>query len=470
MSKQLPVLQENISALQKDGTRKKVVPADVHGRFIRWRRVVFYVLIAFYAVLPWVKIHGHPAILLDIQHRQFFLFGWSFNSQDTWLLFFLATALGFSLITVTAFLGRIWCGWACPQTVFLEGLFRPLERLIEGNRNDRLKLSKAPWSLSKVLKRVALQSGYLIFSILVAHIFLSYFVSLSEVFSMVRQSPSEHPTAFLWAVGVTAVMYGNFSWFREQTCVGVCPYGRLQSVLIDTDSLVIGYDTSRGEPRGKLKKTNDEQPKGDCVDCDRCVVVCPTGIDIRNGLQLDCIACAQCIDACDEVMAKVGRPKGLVRYDSLNGLSKKPKRVLRPRVYLYAVLGLIGIIVASFAFEKHTNFEANVLRLRGMPYSLDGGVVRNQFEVHLINKQSEPRSFRLRFEQDAQHREAEYTLPMSEVTIPALGSVDVPFFVSVPREHWSGDFQGNLLVQALGQTPEEKRLQVPVLGPSPSVH
>ncbi len=429
MAKSLPILQEGSSALRSDGRRTFVVPADVSGRFWWRRRLIFAVLVAIYVALPWVEIGGHPAVFLDLAHRTFYLFGATFNAQDFWMSFFLLSGVGFALIVVTALWGRVWCGYACPQTVFLDGIYRQVERWIEGPRNIRLKRDQAGMSLDRVSRKVLKHGAFVALSFLVAHVFLSYFTSIPALLDMMRHRPLEHPEAFAWAFGMTGVMYFNFAWFREQLCIVICPYGRLQSVLTDQDTMVIGYDVKRGEPRGKLKS----EGRGDCVDCGRCVVVCPTGIDIRQGLQLECIGCAGCVDACDEVMDKIGRPRGLIRYDSQQGLSGSPRRFFRPRVYLYAFLGLLGLTVATFSLRRHTPFEANFLRLSGAPFVLeqDATRVRNAVELHLVNKRGDSVHFTL---SAGQGQGMDYVLGRRELTLPAMGSARVPVFVSAPND------------------------------------
>lgn len=429
MRKSLPIL-EGSTALRSDGKRTFVVPADVSGRFTTRKRVIFAILLAIYVVLPWIKINGRPAVFLDVTHRAFHLFGATFNAQDFWLSFFLLSGVGFLLIVVTALWGRVWCGYACPQTVFLEGVYRRLERFIEGPRNLRLKREKQGLTPERVLRKVTKHAAFLGLSFLVAHVFLSYFTSVPALLTMVAQGPAEHPQAFAWATGMTALMYFNFAWFREQLCIVICPYGRLQSVLTDADTLVIGYDAARGEPRGKAKL----EGHGDCVDCGRCVAVCPTGIDIRNGLQLECVGCASCVDACDEVMAKLKRPLGLIRYDSQQGFQKKEKRFLRPRIYMYGLLGLLGLAVATFAFGKHVRFEANLLRLQGAPYVLEaeGARVRNALELHLVNKRGEAVEFTITPESGS---DLEFVIARPRLTLPSLGSARVPVFVMAPNDH-----------------------------------
>lgn len=421
-------------SLGKDGRRRRPYPADLSGKWLRARRLVYALLVGIWAALPWIPVGGHPAVFLDIEKRQFFLFGMTFNSQDIWLVFFGLTGLGFGLLYTTALLGRAWCGWACPQTVFLESLFRPAERLINGPRNIAMRREQRPMDLDRLWRLVATHAMYFVAAFVVAHVFLAYFVSLPRVLEFVKGDPSAHPEAFAWMVGTTALFYVNFGIFREQFCVVMCPYGRLQSVLIDDDSLVIGYDERRGEPRTKGKEKADGQ--GDCVDCNRCVVVCPTNIDIRDGLQLDCIACTACIDACDDVMDKVQRPRGLIRYDSLKGLRGEERRILRPRVYVYTVLGIIGLVVASTAFSRRTPFEANILRLKGMPYTREGATLRNSFELHVVNKASEPMTLDI---EPVPTTDMTFIVPMTKVEIEPLGSRRVPVFVTMEQARFAGD-------------------------------
>ncbi len=462
MSDQLVQLR---SSLRPDGKRNAVHPADVRGRFARARNLVFAVLIGVYLALPWIPIGGHPAVFLDVATRRFYLFGATFNAQDFWLMTFLLTGGAFGLVYLTALAGRVWCGWACPQTVFLEGIYRRVERWIEGPREPRLRRNAGPWTVGKLARKLAVHALYLVVSALLAHVFLSYFVSLPALLEMVRADPGAHPGAFATAFVLTGVLYANFAWFREQFCVAVCPYGRLQSVLLDDHSLVVGYDARRGEPRGKATQAGH----GDCVDCKRCVVVCPTGIDIRNGLQLDCIACTACIDACDEVMNKLARPRGLIRYDSQNGLAGKPTKILRARVLLYTALLLLGAGVATFAFGKRTEVEANLLRLPGAPFALDGERIRNSYELHLVNKRTARTTFRLEASVPA-GTDAELVMPLAEVTLDSLAQARVPLFVSVPRRTWRGGFSVHVrvvVIGAPGAPGASFAAQAPFLGPQP---
>ncbi len=451
-------LYDKASSLRADGSRNFVHPADVSGRFDRVRKLVFVLLIGVMAVLPWWNIGGHPAVFLDMPHRCFYLFGGTFNAQDVWLMFFLLTGVGFGLIVTTALWGRLWCGYACPQTVFLEGLFRPIERLIEGPRNERIRRNQQQLSWDKAWRKVLKHALFMLLAFAIAHIILAYFVSLPGLYHMVLSRPAEHPEAFVWAASLTLLLYVDFFWFREQLCLIICPYGRLQSVLADHDTLIIGYDEARGEPRGKVGVTG----AGACVDCNRCVVVCPTGIDIRNGLQIDCIGCARCIDACDEVMHKLGRPPGLVRYDSQNGLLGKVRQHLRPRVALYAVLGLLGVIALSIALSRSTAFEANVLRLRDAPpFVVENGRVRNAFEVHLVNKRNHSTLFELRA---GRAHGLHYVIAMPRIALAPLGDQRVPVFVDFAATDVHDGASASLELLADGIVA--RTLHAPLLAPS----
>ncbi|MFK7984895.1 MAG: cytochrome c oxidase accessory protein CcoG [Sandaracinaceae bacterium] len=459
----LPVVKEQASSLHSDGRRNHVHPADVSGRHVKGRYVVFFVLILIWAALPWVQVGGHPALYLDIANRHFYLFGSTFNAQDAWLVFFLLSGAGLTTMLVTTIWGRIWCGWACPQTVFMEGVFRRIERYVEGPRNKRLRRNAGPMTGEKFARKVVKHVLFILAALLISHIFLSFFVSMPSLVAMVQTSPSENPEAFAWMGAMTLLLYGNFAWFREQLCLVICPYGRLQSVLTDKHSMVVGYDVERGEPRGKAKDPN----AGDCVDCNRCVAVCPTGIDIRNGLQLDCIGCTACIDACDSIMDKLKRPRGLVRYDSLAGIEGEPKRVFRPRLLLYTGLLLAWGVGAAFAFQGHDSFEANLLRLRGAPYHLievdEVPVVRNLFQVHLVNKGGDTATFHLRA-LDAEGQSVR--IAHEDVELGSMDGREIPVYVDVPADSVEPGQRLLIEVRRHGDPAEDAvRTEAPLLAP-----
>ena len=419
--------------MRADGSRLKVHPADVGGKWLTARRVVFALLMAVYVLAPFIPIGGHPAIQLDVQHRRFYLLGNTFNAQDFWLVVLIILTFVFALLFVTAWRGRVWCGWACPQTVFLEGIYRPIERFFEGSREQRLRFDKQPWGVSKTMRFAAKQLTFLVVSLLVAHTATALFVSPRELGLMIREGPALHWEAFFLTLGFTAILTFNFAWFREQFCVVLCPYGRLQSVLHDRDSITVAYDEKRGEPRGGLKKNvASATAKGDCIDCHRCVVVCPTAIDIRSGLQIECLACLQCVDACDEVMTKIGKPIGLIGLASQNQQAGQGRRFLRPRMVIYGLAFLLVSSVLAASFAGRTPFEANLLRPRGMsPFFLDGEKVRNSFEIHLVNKRAQPTIFKIEVVSPV---EADVLVGTPTVELASLTDARVPVSVSIEKE------------------------------------
>ncbi|HYE62935.1 MAG TPA: cytochrome c oxidase accessory protein CcoG [Phycisphaerales bacterium] len=435
-----------LSTLNEDGSRRWLNPRPSRGRFWTRRRAVAYTLIALFTAIPYITVNGLPLVLLDIVHRRFTLFGYTFLPTDTPLFVLLMVAVFLAVFLATSVLGRVWCGWACPQTVYMEFLYRPIERLFEGEPGR----SKQP---TGGLKRVLKWAVYILASLFIAHTFLAYFVGIDQLKTWVTRSPFEHPTAFLLMAGVTAAMLFDFGFFREQMCTIACPYGRFQSVMLDRGSLIVAYDRKRGEPRGKAKRVSlpvlDAAPQGDCVDCRMCVTTCPTGIDIRDGLQMECIHCTQCIDACDAVMTKVGRPTGLIRYSSQRALEGEPRKA-RPRVVIYsALLALITSIFTHGIITKPP-VDINLLRGRGMPFNeLPSGLISNQLRVKVTNRLME-----------------QATCTVSLINAPAGGRIEIesspnPFTVApgeqttiavivlLPREVFvpSGTFDARIAIE-----------------------
>lgn len=430
----LPTL-DTLSTIRTDGSRSFVHPADVKGRLTSLKKLVAFVLLVVYAALPWIPVNGYPAVFLDVQERRFHFMGLTLAMQDLWVGFFLITGLAFSLFYVTALFGRLWCGWTCPYTVFLEHVYRRIERLIDGDATARRRLEDAPWTKSKVSRRVFKHGVFLFVSAVIAHIFLSYFVSLGKLYEMMKGSPSEHLMAFGVMAFMTGALYFAFSWFREQFCIILCPYGRLQSALTDDHSVIVGYDQKRGEPRGKVGSTT-----GSCIDCRRCVQVCPTGIDIRQGMQLECIGCAACVDACDDIMIKLKRPTGLVRYDSYVGLHGGKTKVIRPRIVLYTLLLILGTGAFLLSVSRLSSMNASAVRMIGAPFYVADGILRNQFLIRVINKHNSPSTYRLEIVggMPPQLNVAGF---VERLQLPALGEEQKTLVLSMPESAFTEPFK-----------------------------
>ena len=426
---------DSVTTINADGSHYALHPADVRGRFTAWRHYSAYGLIGIYLLLPWIPIHGYPAVFLDVAERRFHLFGFTLTAQDAWLLFFGVSGLGFALFFLTALFGRLWCGWACPQTVFLDHVYRRIERWVDGDAPSRRALQAAPMTPRKFARRAAKHALYILASLVITHLFLAYFVSIPQLWLYLHEAPGEHWASFLFVFVAAGLLYSNFAWFREQLCIVICPYGRLQSALTDDHTVNIGYDTTRGEPRGKLGTPG----AGTCIDCNRCVQVCPTGIDIRHGLQLECIGCAACVDACDEVMTKIHRPTGLIRYDSMTGLGGGITRWIRARTVIYGVLLLCGAAAATFAFStvKPANFL--VYRMSGAAYFVGADEVRNQFMVRLASKRTVPASFTVSTEGlPVGVRQTGFDVP---VTLAPLAESVSPLVLLIARKDYHGPFK-----------------------------
>ena len=382
-----------LSTLNADGSRRWLRPKLSEGGFWRMRRVVAYALMFVFFIIPYLKLHGKPLVLLDIPRRVFIILGTTFLPTDTLLFMMLFVTVGIGIFLLTALFGRVWCGWGCPQTVYMEFLFRPIERLLEGGRTGTLGLDRATGLKPRRLLKWAV---YLLLALFLAHTFLAYFVGIDLLVHWVRSSPSEHPTAFFVMAGTTAAIMFDFTYFREQTCLVACPYGRLQSVLLDRQSLIVGYDVPRGEPRGKAESP---VPAGDCIDCRACVLTCPTGIDIRDGLQMECIHCTQCADACDEIMDRIGKPRGLVKYTSRDQVEGKPRHLVRPRVIIYPTALLVAVSLLVYFLNQRRDADVTVLRGIGAPYSFEAdGRVVNQLRVRITNRTEAPHEYAISLE------------------------------------------------------------------------
>ncbi len=384
--------RDTIGTINEEGKRSWVFPKKPSGKFFKYRTWVSYFLLAFLFSAPFIKINGNQFLLFNVLERRFNIFGFPFWPQD-FHLFVISMIIGIVFITLfTVVFGRIFCGWICPQTIFMEMVFRRIEYWIEGDRGKQIRLKKQAWNAEKIRKRVLKWIIFFIISFLIANVFLAYLIGSDKLISYIFSSPFDHLSTLISLLIFTGVFYFVFAWFREQVCVIACPYGRLQGVLLDNQSVVVAYDYKRGEKekgRAKFKKNEDRAAsgKGDCIDCKLCVHVCPTGIDIRNGTQLECVNCTACIDECDHMMENVGLPTGLIRYASIDNIEKKNRFRFTARMKGYtAVLGILIAVLVGMLFLRN-DVEATILRLPGQLYEKkENGSISNVYTYKVINK------------------------------------------------------------------------------------
>ncbi len=378
--------RDAIATVDKSGKRIWVYPKMPKGFYHNLRKVVSAVLLILLFAGPFITLNGRPFILLNIFERRFIIFGQAFWPQDFFLLALLLITFFVFIILFTVVFGRLWCGWACPQTLFMEMVFRKIEYWLEGDANQQRKLNQRPWDFDKFWRKGVKHLIFLAISVIIAHTVMAYLVGVEEVKQIVSQPPSSNLSGFIGVVVFTGIFYGVFAYLREQACIAICPYGRLQGVLLDKKSIAVMYDWLRGEPRGKIKK-NEEQTKGDCIDCKLCVHVCPTGIDIRNGTQLECVNCTACIDACDEVMVKIDKPKGLIRYASYDSIVEGTKNLFNTRVKAYSVVLSVLLIILTTALATRTDIETTILKVPGQLYQrTEHGTITNLYNIQFVNK------------------------------------------------------------------------------------
>jgi cytochrome c oxidase accessory protein FixG len=378
--------RDHFNAVTEDGKRNWFYPQKPKGNWHN-RRVWFtVVLLTLLFAAPFIKYNGQPLLLFNVLERKFIIFGVFIGPQDYWL--FGLTMLSFMVFIVlfTTVFGRLWCGWACPQTVFMEMVFRKIEYAIEGDAGKQKLLNKAPWNTDKIIKKGSKYFLFLTVSFLIANLLLAYVIGVDELGKIISEPISEHIPLFSGIVGFTAVFYFNFAWLRDQACTVVCPYGRLQGVLMDRNSIVVAYDYKRGETRGKLHK-GKERTEGDCISCNQCVAVCPTGIDIRNGMQMECVNCTACIDACDSIMDRVGFDRGLIRYTSENAIVDKTNKLITPRVIGYIIVLILLWSGLAFMLASRTDTQTTMFRAPGSQYIENkDGTISNLYTFKIFNK------------------------------------------------------------------------------------
>ncbi|MDP2060656.1 MAG: cytochrome c oxidase accessory protein CcoG [Flavobacteriaceae bacterium] len=387
--------RDKISTIDDKGNRSWIYVKKISGKFFKYRTSLSWFLIAFLVVAPFIKVKGHQFLMFNVLERRFNIFGFPFWPQDFHLFVIsMIIAVVFVALFTVAF-GRLFCGWVCPQTIFLEMVFRRIEYWIEGDKGAQIRLDKEPWHLEKIRKKLSKWMVFFVISFFIANVFLAYLIGGDKLIETVTDDPQNHTGTLISLLIFTGLFYFVFAWFREQVCIIACPYGRLQGVLLDDKSIVVAYDYKRGEKeagRGKFKKNEDRiaSGKGDCIDCFQCVHVCPTGIDIRNGTQLECVNCTACIDACDEMMTHVGLPNGLIRYTSELEISKNEPFRFTNRMKGYSVVLILLFAVFVAMLVSRSSVEANLLRLPGQLYQrMDNDIISNVFTYKIINKTME---------------------------------------------------------------------------------
>jgi cytochrome c oxidase accessory protein FixG len=389
--------RDRVSTIDRQGKRVWIYPKKPRGPLTRSREILSLLLLTFFISAPFIEVNQHPFLMFNILERKFVLLGVIFWPQDIYLFVLATIILIVFVILFTVVFGRLWCGWACPQTVFMEMVFRKIEYWIEGNNRRQRALNQAPWSTKKSLIKSFKHLIFYVISFLIGNLFLAYMIGVEPLFKIISDPPSRHWIGLTAMLLFSGIFYWIFAFFREQVCTMVCPYGRLQGVLLDANSIVVAYDFKRGEPRRKFRRTASRDGAGDCIECRQCVEVCPTGIDIRNGTQLECINCTACIDACNAVMTKVNLPTGLIRYASYNGILNRSGLKLSPRITGYSLILFLLIAVTTTLVWSRSLLDISVMRTPGLLYQETAeGSIANLYNLKIINKTDTDKSITLK--------------------------------------------------------------------------
>lgn len=456
--------RDHIATVNEDGSRVWIHPKKPKGRFYNRRKLVSYILLILLFGAPHLRIAGEQALMFNILERKFVIFGKVFWPQDLYIFAIAFILLIVFVIFFTIIYGRLFCGWVCPQTIFMEMVFRRIEYWIEGDWTHQKKLKASPWTREKILKKTAKHVIFWLISFAIANTFLAYIIGTDELWQIQTEPVGQHLGGFIAIIIFTTIFYLVFAKLREQVCTTICPYGRLQGVLLDSNSMVVAYDHKRGEKRAKFKKNEDRAAvgKGDCIDCHQCVHVCPTGIDIRNGTQLECINCTACIDACDHMMESVGLEKGLVRFVSEDGIKNRTGFVWTRRIKAYTALliALIGVMVTILVTRQ--DFETEIFKVRGSKYyTSEEGLVTNTFDVKLTNKTKKEYKIRMELiDSDGKIRTMK-----SKILLKGEKEIKQRFQIAVPFSEFN-DGVRVVTVRILGNGEEISREDVKLLGPS----
>jgi cytochrome c oxidase accessory protein FixG len=458
--RKLDLPDDRPSSFDEKGHHVDITAEYAEGRFRRRRDWVYLALVIVFLAIPWTRFQGHQTILLDIPGRRFAFFGVTFWAHDFPIVFFVLGILTIGVTFMTAVWGRIWCGWACPQTVFIDFIYRRIEKWVEGNRYQRLKLADAPMSWTKLWKRSLKWFLFWFVSANIAHSFTAYFVGAERLVGMSVTAPWENWVPFLFVTSLTVIVLFDFGWFREQFCMIMCPYGRFQSVLLDRDSLAVLYDEGRGEPRKGTQP--DGESHGDCINCYKCVAVCPTGIDIRRGIQLECVACTACIDACDGVMKQINKPEGLIRYATENELEGgKRRNYFRLRTAIYGAILMVMIAGLSVAVLTRDIVDIKFIRAIETPYTkatlADGSLeIINHYKINLKNQGFGAQDVSLSVDEKAAAAGVELVAPTFPMDVEGGGIVKNSIFLKFPADltRGSGKYTATIVIKAAGTNGE----------------